>query len=181
MTLPMSVWATRSSITVTFSPATSFTFTLSTSSTSAFAMCSTNSRMNHDSHLRLLCAFLDVVHQPLHRVRGLRPLGDPLLRLRPVDLDRRRFGQGVVVPDDLDEAPVARRARVRHHHPVARPPRGSRPSQSNRDRHCSPPQIWESGQLHPWKLAGEPLELPHHLPELRVLLEEPIHVLHARA
>src|SRR5262249_18969668 len=116
-----------------FSPCTSFTFTLSMSSTSALAMCSTNSRMNEHSHCACLCAFLDVVHELLHRVRGLRPLGDPCLRLRPVDLDRRRFGQPIVVHYAPQKPPVERLRRVCHHHPMAGTPRGPRPSQPNRD------------------------------------------------
>src|SRR5919197_2139090 len=45
----------------------------------------------------------------------------------------------------------------------------------------SPPELWESGQVearHPPLLS---LELLHHLAKLRVLLEQPVDVLHAGA
>src|SRR5262249_60113273 len=45
----------------------------------------------------------------------------------------------------------------------------------------TPPPLGEPSPLHPGKLALELLELLHHLPQLRVLLEEPINVLHAGA
>src|ERR1044071_1509910 len=47
---------------------------------------------------------------------------------------------------------------------------------------CSPPQRGKSRQaLQPAELALHAFELLHHLPELRVLLEQPVHVLHAGA
>src|SRR6266850_6627432 len=45
----------------------------------------------------------------------------------------------------------------------------------------SPPQRGEARQLHLAELAFHAFELLHHLPELRVLLEQPVHVLHAGA
>src|SRR5436309_1453389 len=63
MTLPRSVWATRSSITVTRSPSTSVTFTCSGSSTSAFATYSTSS-LNHDSHCSCVRQLLCVRYAP---------------------------------------------------------------------------------------------------------------------
>src|SRR5919201_271947 len=44
----------------------------------------------------------------------------------------------------------------------------------------SPPDLRKSGQLHARKLALKAFELLHHLPELRVLLEETVDVLHVR-
>src|SRR5438034_2541569 len=45
---------------------------------------------------------------------------------------------------------------------------------------CSPPQRGKTGQtLEPAELPLHAFELFHHLPELRVLLEQPVHVLHA--
>src|SRR3712207_8523056 len=52
-----------------------------------------------------------------------------------VELDRRRIRLRVVAPDDLDEAPVARRARVRDHDPVDRVLLRAHPGEPNlRDR-----------------------------------------------
>src|SRR3990172_8263841 len=46
----------------------------------------------------------------------------------------------------------------------------------------SPPRCGKSGEpLHARELPLHALELLHHLPELRVLLEQPVHVLHAGA
>src|SRR5687767_7791167 len=46
----------------------------------------------------------------------------------------------------------------------------------------SPPESWKSRQiLHPPQLAFHALELLHHLPELRVLLEQTVDVLHRGA
>ena len=50
--------------------------------------------------------------------RAGRPCVIHACGLGPIDLHRGRLGQRVVVPDDLDEPPVARRARIGHHHPV---------------------------------------------------------------
>src|SRR5215510_5100741 len=45
----------------------------------------------------------------------------------------------------------------------------------------SPPRHGKRWQpAHLAELAAHALELPHHLPELRVLLEQPVHVLHVR-
>src|SRR5215813_3264257 len=47
---------------------------------------------------------------------------------------------------------------------------------------CSPPQRRKAGQaLHPSELPFHAFELFHHLSELRVLLEQTVHVLHAGA
>src|SRR2546425_5172851 len=43
----------------------------------------------------------------------------------------------------------------------------------------SPPELRESWKFHARELALEPLELFHHLPQLRVLLEQTVDVLHA--
>src|SRR5688572_22392618 len=46
----------------------------------------------------------------------------------------------------------------------------------------SPPESWKTRKiLHPAQLAFHAFELLHHLLELRVLLEEPVDVLHGRA
>src|SRR5918999_1592785 len=52
------------------------------------------------------------LEQPRDRRARLRTLGEPVLHLRLVEVDRRGVGLRVVAPDDLDEAPVPRRARV---------------------------------------------------------------------
>src|SRR2546426_1844170 len=151
MTLPRSVWATRSSITVTRSPATSVTFTFSGSSTSAFATYSISS-FNHHSH----CSCLQQLRRPLrpglrgqcdqflHGVGGLRPLGDPRPRLLAIDGHLRRVRDRGVVADDLDEAPLARRPRGGHDHAVARPPARAFTSPSNGGRPVLPPPASEN-------------------------------------
>src|ERR687897_817397 len=47
---------------------------------------------------------------------------------------------------------------------------------------CSPPQCWKATRhlRQPAHFPFQTLELSHHLPELRVLLEQPVHVLHLR-
>src|SRR5919106_4555781 len=54
------------------------------------------------------------LHQAPDRVARLRPLRDPVLDLLRVEVDRRGLRLGVVASHDLDEAPVARGARVGH-------------------------------------------------------------------
>src|SRR6266568_8299556 len=54
------------------------------------------------------------LEQPGHGVRRLRALREPLLHPVLVELDGRRIGLRVVAADDLEELPVARRARVGH-------------------------------------------------------------------
>ena len=55
-----------------------------------------------------------------HGIRRLRSLGEPLARLRFVDDDGSRFGARIVVTENLDEAAVARRARVGHDESIRR-------------------------------------------------------------
>src|SRR3984893_14671651 len=82
----------------------------------------------------------------LHGVRRLRAFLDPLRSLVGRDLDRRRIGQRVVMPDDFDEAAVARRARIGHDHAVGWLSGGPRPSQSDVYRHRLTSFVWLSGQ-----------------------------------
>src|SRR5919201_4666827 len=103
MTLPTSGWATRSSMTVTFSPSTWLTFTLSGSSTKAFAICSTSSRIDFLlPHVLCLLRLAHVLQQTLDGVGRLRALGDPGLNLATVQLPHRRLAQGAVVSEDLE-------------------------------------------------------------------------------
>src|SRR6185436_9390526 len=57
---------------------------------------------------------------------------DPVARAVLVDLDHRRLLARIVVPEDLDETPVAPRARIGHHHAVVRLLGGPGPSQPDR-------------------------------------------------
>src|SRR2546426_3062817 len=70
---------------------------------------------------RLLCTSLKdslPLQQAARRFAGLRALLQPLHNFVHVDLDLHRVGHRVVVPEVLDKAAVARRARVRHHEAV---------------------------------------------------------------
>src|SRR5437660_11586144 len=70
---------------------------------------------------RLLCTSLKDSLPLQQAARGLARLCallQPLLHFVHVDLDLDRFGHRVVVPEVLDKAAVARRARVRHHETV---------------------------------------------------------------
>src|SRR5437764_1706368 len=57
-------------------------------------------------------------HQLADGRRRLGAVGDPAVGLLQVDLDDRWVGLRVVAADGLDVAPIARRPRVGHHHPV---------------------------------------------------------------
>src|SRR5438132_9337253 len=70
---------------------------------------------------RLLCTSLKdslPLQQAARRLAWLCALLQPLLHFVHVDLDLDRFGHRVVVPEVLDKAAVARRARVCHHEAV---------------------------------------------------------------
>src|SRR5438034_1373064 len=70
---------------------------------------------------RLLCTSLKdslPLQQAARRLARLCALLQPLLHFFHIDLDLHRVGHRVVVPEVLDEAAVARRARVRHHETV---------------------------------------------------------------
>src|SRR2546430_169446 len=70
---------------------------------------------------RLLCTSLKdslPLQQAARRLARLCALLQPLLYFFHIDLDLHRVGNRVVVPEVLDEAAVARRARVRHHETV---------------------------------------------------------------
>src|SRR5256885_5683956 len=58
------------------------------------------------------------LQQAARRLARLCALLQPLLYFCHVDLDLHRVGHRVVVPEMLDKAAVARRARVRHHEAV---------------------------------------------------------------
>src|SRR5260370_24456293 len=60
--------------------------------------------------------------QLLHRVGGLRPLGDPRPRLLAIDGHLRRVPDRVVVSAHLHEPPPPRRPRGGDPPPIARPP-----------------------------------------------------------
>src|SRR2546430_10401415 len=70
---------------------------------------------------RLLCTSLKdslPLQQAARGLARLRALLQPFLHFVHVDLDLDRFGHRIVVPEVLDKAAVARRARVRHHEAV---------------------------------------------------------------
>src|SRR2546429_9347674 len=70
---------------------------------------------------RLLCTSLKdslPLQQAARRLARLRALLQPLHYFFHVDLDLRRFGHRVVVPEMLDKTTVARRARVGHNKAV---------------------------------------------------------------
>src|SRR6266540_6203665 len=70
---------------------------------------------------RLLCTSLKdslPLQQAARGFAGLRALLQPLHHFVHVDLDLHRVRHRVVVPEVLDKAAVARRARVRHHQAV---------------------------------------------------------------
>src|SRR3970282_1703864 len=102
-----------------------------------------------------------VRQEMFHGVRRLGALLDPLRRLLRGDLDGGRLGQRVVVPDDLDESPVARCARVGPPHAVGRLPCRPSPSQSDVYRHLFTSFVWLSGQAcYLGKNGMAPLSLP---------------------
>src|SRR5579864_4426343 len=72
---------------------------------------------------RLLCVSLKdslPLQQAARGFAGLCALLQPQLHLVHIDLDLHRVGHRVVVPEVLDKAAVARRARIRHHEAVER-------------------------------------------------------------
>src|SRR5262245_40873493 len=77
--------------------------------------------------------------QDADRVRGLGPLPDPLRGLVQLDVNRGRRGQRVVVPDDFDEASIARGARIGNDYAIRRLLAASRPSESNVNCHWLTP------------------------------------------
>src|SRR5947209_15801046 len=102
---------------------------------------------------RLLCTSLKdslPLQQAARRFAGLRALLQPLHNFVHVDLDLDRFRHRVVVPEVLDKAAVARRARVRHHEAVEgvflRP-------------HPPQPDLYQPAPPCPY-IRGSPLSLP---------------------
>src|SRR5207302_3896732 len=51
-------------------------------------------------------------HQRADRIRGLRPLLHPVVHALLIDVDEGRLRARIVVAEDLDEAAVARGARI---------------------------------------------------------------------
>src|SRR5437870_4852365 len=51
-------------------------------------------------------------YQCTDRIRGLRPLFQPVIHALLIDVDKRRLRARIVVSEDLDEAAVARGARI---------------------------------------------------------------------
>src|SRR5580765_7966420 len=115
MTFPRSDGATRSSTTVAPSCSTTSTRTADGSSTSAFAMSSTRSFIA--VHPGRMCRrgagprgveasdagagalrLLSLDQEAPHRLRRVRPLLDPCLRLVDVELDRLGMRPGIVGP-----------------------------------------------------------------------------------
>src|SRR5207245_5411294 len=102
---------------------------------------------------RLLCTSLKdsvPLQQAARRLAWLCALLQPLLHFVHVDLDLDRFRHRVVVPEVLDKAAVARRARVRHHEAVEgvflRP-------------HPPQPDLYQPAPPCPY-IRGSPLSLP---------------------
>src|SRR2546425_1899847 len=92
------------------------------------------------AHARLdLLVHAGAGQEVLDRVRWLRALLQPGGRLVLLDVDRRRLGERVVVPDDLDEPAVARRARIGYDHAVRGSPRRPCSPQPDMDRHPGSP------------------------------------------
>src|SRR5512132_107837 len=126
ITLPTSSFATWRRRTTASSRSSSSTLTASGSSTSWRARYATRSANVLD------------LEQTRDRLRRLRPLAEPLLDLVLVELDRRRIGLRVVAPDDLDESPVPRRARVGDDDAVDRVLLRPDPRQPHLYRHLAP-------------------------------------------
>src|SRR3989442_5109230 len=102
---------------------------------------------------RFLCTSLKdslPLQQAARRLVWLCALLQPLLHFVHVDLDLDRFRHRVVVPEVLDKAAVARRARVRHHEAVEgvflRP-------------HPPQPDLYQPAPPCPY-IRGSPLSLP---------------------
>src|SRR5205814_8509923 len=105
---------------------------------------------------RLLCTSLKdslPLQQAARRLARLCALLQPLLHFFHIDLDLHRVGHRVVVPEVLDKAAVARRARVRHHQAVEgvflRP-------------HPPQPDLYQPAPPCPW-IPGTPASLPLRL------------------
>src|SRR5260370_40167015 len=78
--------------------------------------------------------------QLLHRVGGLRPLGDPRPRLLAIDGHLRRVPDRGVVSQPLAEPPLPRGPRVGRGHPLAPPLVGPLAPQAQGDCHgLTPP------------------------------------------
>src|SRR5690606_22279218 len=73
--------------------------------------------------------------QAANRIRRLGAVLQPFEGFLLVDLQLRRLGERVVIPDFLDEPAVARRTGVGHHHAVERLLVGAHSFQTNAD-HC---------------------------------------------
>ena len=83
-----------------------------------------------------------LVEEAEHAVGRLRALREPMLDALKVELDALgvlRGEEGIVGPDLLDEAAVARRALVGDDDPVEGPLLGAAPRQSDLHCHCSVP------------------------------------------
>jgi len=66
-------------------------------------------------------------------VRGLRAFGNPVVDALFLHVHERRFGAGIVVAEDLDEAAVARRARIGDDDAEERALLGTSATQTNGD------------------------------------------------
>src|SRR5262249_25580815 len=112
ITLPVSPGATVSSTSVVPRWTFSVTFTASGASTSAFAMVSTTCATRLATLLRHGGSGRRQVtrDERPHGVGRTGALADPVLHALAIDLDLRGLRARVVVPEDLDERAVARRA-----------------------------------------------------------------------
>ena len=138
--------------------------------------------------------------QRAHRVGRARALRQPVVQPLAVDLHLRRLGPRIVVPEDLDEAAVARRRASRS------PPRGRTAASSIRPAASELPAslLRPSFASDPVSstVSYRPTELPsasqhpaaplalaaarhaaerlEHLPHLDELLQQPVHLFDAR-
>ena len=122
MTLPRSSGATYSSTSVV--PLCSLSTTRTSSGRSVSARARTSTTALHAgvagprAHFTAGCRFGSRLRievpgdQRADRVRRLRALLQPVVDALPVDVDEGRLGARIVVTEDLDEAAVARGARI---------------------------------------------------------------------
>src|SRR5439155_14553326 len=111
--------------------------------TSSASSCSTRTASGSSTSRRASSASSSAnllgLEQTRDRLRRLRALGEPVLHLLLVELDRGRIRLRVVPPDDLDELAVARRARVGCDDAVDRILLRPDPRQPQLDCHLSSP------------------------------------------
>jgi len=57
-----------------------------------------------------------LLQETLHRLRRLGPTADPVVQALAIQNDLRRRTPRIVMPQDLDEAPIPRSLAINHHH-----------------------------------------------------------------